>query len=532
MEKVLHFWRLASLFMLACALPVFAADPPPRIFDEGVQQGVYFKLNCVGAGVGCTHSGSTATLTVAGGHGNGANCSANSFPLGVDENGAVESCSTSISGNSATATALAANGANCSAGSYPLGVNASGAVESCTSNTLQHVTGNGATTTNSTSFLGSVTDVTNTATSVSGFGTSSIFQVSKNFNPVGGIWTTNTYGTNFANSYGGSISGGGSVEFGALNFQTRIGGSGTLTFPVIAGIKSASAFTNNSGSMTATTWADFYSRTPTAWSFAPGVSTATRAIQFYAAPGEFPTTGNTLTTRVGFQSDDFAASGAGTFTNQYGAFFNPLTKAVNNYEAWFDGDAGLWFRESGTFINSSTAGQLDITAATSVKINTAQFKTANYSLPLADGTANQIQSTNGSGALSFTTANLQWVSDRGATTTNKLTSTVGFYMSTTGGAAARIPLDSYGFAIDFLPTTGIFFSNTRQAIEFHLVGTAYHSFYLGALSVGAVYFVPRTTAPSGGVHPLDGSMYVHDDGAGLFTLKIYDGTSWVNVGSQ
>jgi hypothetical protein len=34
--------------------------------------------------------------------------------------------------NVATATALAANGANCSAGSYPLGVNASGAVESCT----------------------------------------------------------------------------------------------------------------------------------------------------------------------------------------------------------------------------------------------------------------------------------------------------------------------------------------------------------------------------------------------------------------
>ena len=62
---------------------------------------------------------------------NGANCSAASFPLGVDASGAVESCSTSISGNAATATALAANGANCSASSYPLGVDASGAVESC-----------------------------------------------------------------------------------------------------------------------------------------------------------------------------------------------------------------------------------------------------------------------------------------------------------------------------------------------------------------------------------------------------------------
>lgn len=36
------------------------------------------------------------------------------------------------SGNAGTATALAANGANCSAGSYPLGVDASGAVEDCT----------------------------------------------------------------------------------------------------------------------------------------------------------------------------------------------------------------------------------------------------------------------------------------------------------------------------------------------------------------------------------------------------------------
>ena len=38
----------------------------------------------------------------------------------------------SISGNAGTATALAANGTNCSAGSYPLGVDASGNAESCT----------------------------------------------------------------------------------------------------------------------------------------------------------------------------------------------------------------------------------------------------------------------------------------------------------------------------------------------------------------------------------------------------------------
>jgi hypothetical protein len=44
---------------------------------------------------------------------------------------------TTITGNAGTATALAANGANCSAGSYPLGVNASGAVEDCTDATTE-----------------------------------------------------------------------------------------------------------------------------------------------------------------------------------------------------------------------------------------------------------------------------------------------------------------------------------------------------------------------------------------------------------
>ena len=37
-----------------------------------------------------------------------------------------------LTGNATTATALAANGGNCSAGSYPLGVDASGAIEDCT----------------------------------------------------------------------------------------------------------------------------------------------------------------------------------------------------------------------------------------------------------------------------------------------------------------------------------------------------------------------------------------------------------------
>lgn len=122
--------------------------------------------------------GGTATSLSA----NGANCAANTWPLGVDAAGAAESCSaiplaglatqatntivgnatsgtavptalavsscstagsalkwttdTGIGCNSAiaasTAAALAANGGNCSAGQFPLGVDAAGAVESCT----------------------------------------------------------------------------------------------------------------------------------------------------------------------------------------------------------------------------------------------------------------------------------------------------------------------------------------------------------------------------------------------------------------
>lgn len=46
--------------------------------------------------------------------------------------GATNTWSSISAGSASTATALAANGANCSAGSFPLGVDASGAAESCT----------------------------------------------------------------------------------------------------------------------------------------------------------------------------------------------------------------------------------------------------------------------------------------------------------------------------------------------------------------------------------------------------------------
>ena len=100
-------------------------------------------VNASGAAESCddniTGNAATATALAA----NGGNCSAGSFPLGVNASGAAESCDDNITGNAATATALAANGANCTAGSFPLGVNASGAVETCADN----ITGNAATAT-------------------------------------------------------------------------------------------------------------------------------------------------------------------------------------------------------------------------------------------------------------------------------------------------------------------------------------------------------------------------------------------------
>ena len=139
-------------------------------------------------------SGNAATATALAA--NGTNCTAGSYPLGVDASGNAEGCTvasggggtvssvsvttangvsgsvanatttpaitltlgaitpttivasgaisgsnlsgtntgdqTTITGNAGTATALAANGANCSAGQFPLGVDASGAAETCT----------------------------------------------------------------------------------------------------------------------------------------------------------------------------------------------------------------------------------------------------------------------------------------------------------------------------------------------------------------------------------------------------------------
>ena len=102
----------------------------------------------------------------------------------------IGSATGSISGNAGTATALAANPSNCSAGSYPLGIDASGAVESCTvagGATLgTATTGAGATSYDFTIAAGTK-EITFSGSGISSNGTSDVII---QFGDAGGIETT------------------------------------------------------------------------------------------------------------------------------------------------------------------------------------------------------------------------------------------------------------------------------------------------------------------------------------------------------
>lgn len=114
---------------------------------------------------------------------------------------------------------------------------------------------------------------------------------------------------------------------------------------------------------------------------------------------------------------------------------------------------------------------------------------------------------------------------------NKFYATEGFSMSTVGGAAARIPADSYFGAIDSQPNSGIYFDNTgARNFGFHILGTELHNFYVvNANSQGVFYHVPRTTDPSDNtLH--DGSMTMISNGTGYY-LKVYNetGDQWLTM---
>src|SRR3990167_8785399 len=152
-------WFKVLLFILL-STSADAGLPPTRILDEGTDQGVAFKFDCVGAGIACTQSGVTGTLTVGGGVGGGDSVSIdgvavtdpnfnstgdvdfvdtanvvtgivvsvrpNSVKLGTDTTGNYAG-SSSEGGEATTATALAADPADCATSThFAVGVTAAG----------------------------------------------------------------------------------------------------------------------------------------------------------------------------------------------------------------------------------------------------------------------------------------------------------------------------------------------------------------------------------------------------------------------
>ena len=135
------------MIALLICIPSSAQIPPTGIQDEGgTEIKPVFTIDCVGAGISCSHSGTTGTITVAGGgsatitvqEGDVTVSSAvdtidwqSCFDITESPTGEVNVTFDS-SECTINADALKANGANCASGNYPLGVDASGAVESCT----------------------------------------------------------------------------------------------------------------------------------------------------------------------------------------------------------------------------------------------------------------------------------------------------------------------------------------------------------------------------------------------------------------
>src|SRR3990167_9104179 len=134
------------LLFLLLAIPAYAGLPPTRILDEGTDKGVAFKFDCVGAGITCTQSGVTGTLTVSGsgsatitGANQGTTISSTvdtvntQTGLVADINPAGRwNVSLDPNANAATATALAANPADCGANAFATTIAANGTLTCAT----------------------------------------------------------------------------------------------------------------------------------------------------------------------------------------------------------------------------------------------------------------------------------------------------------------------------------------------------------------------------------------------------------------
>lgn len=420
------------IFALLIASIALADNPPPRIQDEGGTLAPYFNLNCVGSSITCSTSGVNATLTAtdddvpeSGDFGNltaGTNLTwSPAGTLNVD-NPVVAN----LTGNASTATALAANGANCSAGNYPLGVDASGAAESCTADddipesgdlaaaTLQVVTTAGQTTSAGVTLLddtnltfgtsGNITAQWDLATgklvcdNVLNSDTAEIYlddiQLRSDYDAadVGGVpinLSLTTYrGTvdmsvqGVANSvtlnrtssaYNNSQSATGFYNY--LSFQNPNSATGTTLY----GLKNTVAQTaagsvasmygiegtvqTSSGSAVNGTIEGIRSVTTTNATNTDVSSFAVGNVSFSGA--------GTTTNYYGLKL--FNPSVSGSLTNSYGLYIPTWTGGTNNYPIWIADAGKAHFREAGTSINSSASGNLDLTAATAINVNTGSL---------------------------------------------------------------------------------------------------------------------------------------------------------------
>lgn len=311
-----------------------------------------------------TGNASTATALAA----NGANCSANSYPLGVDASGAVESCGTNISGNAGTATALAANGANCSAGNYPLGVDASGAVETCTADddvpesgdlaaaTLQVVTDAGKTTTNQI-------QITRTSANADSPEAALDITATRTETDLGGF-----YGAQIAvsaNAAGAHSSIGRGLYVTADNLATT---NGTHTLQGLGFLVSSGAGTGNMNQLAGINGTVAYAGSGTVTTMAGGVFKANVTggtnTNFYSAYlDQGITAGGTVGTYHGLYINPPTA---GTITTAYGIRIPSMATGGTIYPIMLESANPIYFRDANTSINASSSGNLNLHASSDI----------------------------------------------------------------------------------------------------------------------------------------------------------------------
>ena len=130
-----------------------------------------------------------------------------------------------------------------------------------------------------------------------------------------------------------------------------------------------------------------------------------------------------------------------------------------------------------------------------------------------------------------TTHNFEWT---GSHMWDENIYTSGTFVSRNTTSALSIADNSFAFNLEGDVDTGVFFSNTRAAVEFAFGGVADHQFFVGAANAKGVWKPTlRTNDPSSASADVKGAVMVKSISSGDAKLYINtDGTNWVVVGTQ